>query len=89
MLKNLLFIPIKSLLIAAILLALVNLFYFGYTYFQADFEGVIGYDIKKFVLTLNEQGQGLIWGEQKTYGFAGFLFVIVLIREWLKGGLID
>jgi len=89
MLKNILFIPIKSLIIAAILLALVNLIYFGYAYFQADFTGVIGYDVEKFVLTLDKKPFGLPWGEQKTYGFAGFLFVIVLVRDWLKAGMID
>jgi len=89
MIKNLLLIPIKSLLLAAFLLMLVNLVYFGFAYFDAGFTGAVNFDIEKFVLTLDGKPHGLAWGATKTYGFAGFLFIIVLVREWLKAGMID
>ncbi len=88
MIKHLL-ILIKSIIVAAFLLVLLNLGYFGYAYYQADMEGTIGYSLEKFTLLLNDKAYGLPWGEQKTYGFAGFLFLIIWVRELLKAGTID
>ena len=82
-------ILLKSLLIAVILMVLINLGYFGYAYYQAGMEGTIGYSLEKFTLLLNEKSYGLPIGEQKTYGFAGFLFLIVWVRELLKAGSLD
>jgi len=80
---------LKSIFIAAILMALVNLGFFGYAYYQAGLEGTIGYSLEKFTLLLNNKSFGLPIGEQKTYGFAGFLFLIVWVRELLKAGSLD
>ncbi len=88
MIKHLL-ILLKSLIIAAFLMAIINLAYFGFAYYQAGMEGTIGYSLEKFTLLLNEKSYGLPWGEQKTYGFAGFLFLIVWVRELLKAGSLD
>ena len=88
MIKHLL-ILIKSIILAALLLIIVNLGYFGYAYYQAGMEGTIGYSLEKFTLLLNDKSYGLPWGEQKTYGFAGFLFLIVWVRGLLKAGAID
>lgn len=88
MIKHLL-ILLKSLIIAAFLMAIINLSYFGFAYYQAGMEGTIGYSLEKFTLLLNEKSYGLPWGEQKTYGFAGFLFLIVWVRELLKAGSLD
>ncbi len=88
MIKHLL-ILIKSIIVAAILLVMLNLAYFGYAYYQAGMEGTIGYSLEKFTLLLNDKSYGLPWGEQKTYGLAGFIFLIVWVRELLKAGTID
>lgn len=88
MIKHLL-ILFKSLFIAAVLMAFINLGYFGYAYYQAGMEGTIGYSLEKFTLLLNDKSHGLPLGDQKTYGFAGFLFLIVWVRELLKAGTLD
>jgi len=44
---------------------------------------------RRNTLLLNDKSYGLPWGETKTYGFAGFLFLIVWVRELLKAGTID
>jgi len=70
-------------------MVMINLAYFGYAYYQAGMEGTIGYSIEKGTLLLNEKAYGLPIGDKKTYGFAGFLFLIVWVRELLKAGTID
>lgn len=82
-------ILIKSLFIAIFLMALINLGYFAFAYYQAGMEGTIGYSLEKFTLLLNDKSYGLPMGEQKTYGFAGFLFLIIWVRELLKAGSLD
>ncbi len=88
MIRHLL-ILIKSLIVAAFFLVVINLGYFGYAYYQAGMEGTIGFSLEKFTLLLNDKSYGLPWGVPKTYGFAGFLFLIVWVRELLKAGTID
>ncbi len=88
MIKHLI-ILVKSLIFAAFLMAIINLGYFGYAYYQAGMEGTIGYSLEKFTLLLDKKSYGLPLGEQKTYGFAGFLFLIIWVRELLKVGTLD
>ena len=88
MIKHLI-ILIKSLILAALVMAIINLGYFGYAYYQAGMEGTIGYSLEKLTLLLDEKSYGLPMGEQKTYGFAGFLFLIIWVRELLKAGTLD
>jgi len=46
-------ILLKSLIIAAFLMAIINLGYFGYAYYQAGMEGTIGYSFKKLTALLD------------------------------------
>jgi len=82
-------ILLKSLILTAFLMVIINVGYFGYAYYQAGMEGTIGYSLEKLTLLLDEKSYGLPLGEQKTYGFAGFLFLIIWVRELLKAGVLD
>lgn len=79
-------ILIKSVVFTVIAFALVNLFYFAYAYYQADMTGAIEPDWTKGVLLLDKKPTGLPIGDIKTHGFLGFVFVLMFVREYIKGG---
>lgn len=79
-------ILIKTVIFTAIALVLINLFYFGYAYYQAGMTGVIEPDLTKGVLMLDKKPHGMPWGEMQTNGFVGFVFVLIFVREYIKGG---